>query len=534
MRLPESRTMSALLVERASREPNATAVIADGATTDYATLALRSSRVAGYLQSMGIKRGGRVGLLCDNRREWLEIFFGIAALGAAVVPFSTWSTAAELDFLVEDSRVTLIFTLDRIGERAFADDFCGFANGDKHPLLEHVVVLGASEASSACTYSDVFGSASPSNPVPVDLASAQDVLAVLYTSGSSNRPKAVPLLHGDTIENGFHIGERQGLKSSDRVLIAIPLFWSYGAVNALPATMTHGSTLVLQPRFEPGGALDLIEQYRCTGMYTLPAMTNALLSHDSFNPERTASLRAGVTIGAPQDIVKVATELGATDVCNIYGSTETYGNCCVTPHEWPLERRANCQGRPLPGVTVRIRDSDTGDLVCAETVGEIEVKGYLTPGYDGLSAQHNAVTFTDDGFFKTGDLGSLDANGIFSYAGRSSEMIKRSGINVSPAEVEETLQQHSSVGLAGVTGVGDSARGELIVAFVTPRSGMAFDQHSLLEHCREQLSRYKIPDHLIVCEALPLTVTGKMMRRDLKTMATDYLEEQRSLGTSVT
>jgi fatty-acyl-CoA synthase len=538
MSSPDSRTIPGLLLELAHRTPNAPAVISHDEQLDYATVVARAGSVADYLQRVGTKSGDRVGLLCDNRAEWLAIFVGISALGATVVPFSTWSTTSELDFLVADSRVSLVFTLERIGGRLFAQDFVNLAASGQHAALKRIVAIdatgkdGATARASVDAYDDVVDPNPRAQSLRTHAANPEDILAVLYTSGSSNRPKAVPLLHGDAIINGFNIGERQGLATTDRVLIAIPLFWSYGAINALPATLSHGAAMVLQDRFEPGGALDLIEQHRCTALYTLPAMTNALLSHPSFRRERTASLRTGVTIGAPQDVVRAATELGVSDICNIYGSTETYGNCAVSPHEWPLEQRAKCQGLPLPGVTIRIRNGETGEIASSGLIGEIEVKGYITPGYDGLSATHNQATFTEDGFFRTGDLGSVGSDGALTYAGRHSEMIKRSGINVSPAEVEETLQRHPGIGLAGVTGVDDEARGEVIVAYVTLKSGKTFDELSLLEHCREQLSRYKIPDHLIVCDSMPLTVTGKLMRRELKTMAIEHLNSQRAIADS--
>jgi len=144
----------------------------------------------------------------------------------------------------------------------------------------------------------------------------------------------------------------------------------------------------------------------------------------------------------------------------------------------------------------------------------------LTKGYFGDSAQFNASVFTSDGYFRTGDLGSLQQDGTLCYVGRSSEMIKRSGINVSPAEVEEILQQHPSVALAGVTGLADPAKGELIVAYLTARPGASIDAAAVLEHCRKFLSRYKVPDRVYACEALPVTSTGKLMRRELRVMAT--------------
>lgn len=525
MQPPFSRTAYDLLCEQARVYGEHVAVVADGARISYAALADRAARVAGRLAQNGVRRGDRVGLLCNNRIEWLEILFGASALGAIVVPFSTWSKPAELDFLLSDSGVRCLFLLPVYGGQNFAADIAALKASGRHDALERIVLIdtavsASSDLKAAESYA-AYRSAAPLGALPPgEGASAADTLVILYTSGSSSRPKAVPLAQYAAIENGFNIGERQGLTADDRVLVAVPLFWSYGAVNAMPATISHGATLVLQGRFEPGEALDLIESHRCTAIYTLPAMTNALMSHPRFDRSRTASLRTGVTIGAPQDLLNAAHGLGAAGICNIYGSTETYGNCCVTPASWPLERRSRCQGMPLPGVTMRIRNADTGELCGTDEVGVVEVRGYLMAGYAGHSAQHNAEALTPDGYFRTGDLGALATDGSFTFAGRSSEVIKRSGINVSPAEVEEVLQQHPDVGLAGVTGAADAVRGELIIAFVVPRPGSTIDVDGLAAHCRDRLSGYKRPDRLEVVQALPLTPTGKLMRRELKAMAT--------------
>ncbi len=524
MKAPYSRTAYELLLEQSDAARDGIAAVYQGRKVTFAELAEAAGSLAGRMHDEGIRRGDRIGILSHNRFEWLEIFFATAALGATVVPFSTWSTANELEFLIEDSRIRWLFLIARFGGQDFLGNVSAMMDRDRVPSLESCVLIDGPAHAPMRSYAD-FRRGGPLHPLPPGAgASAGDTLVVLYTSGSSNRPKAVPLVHYAAIENGFNIGERQGLVRDDRVLVSIPLFWSYGAVNALPATLSHGAALVLQSHFEAGGALDLIEREGCTAIYTLPAITNALIAHPEFRPERTASLRTGVTIGAPQDITRAARELGAGQICNIYGGTENYGNCCVTPCDWPLEQRAVSQGPPLPGVSVRIRNPQSGALLAPGEVGEIEVQGYLTPGYDGDSARFNRETFTDDGFFRTGDLGSLDETGAMRFAGRSSEMIKRSGINVSPAEVEDALQQHADVGLAGVTGLDDAGRGEIIVAYVVARPGHEIDVDSVLAFCGEQLSRYKIPDRLIVAERLPLTATGKLMRRELKAMAAGTVE----------
>ncbi len=519
MKAPYSRTAFELLCEQADKAPDGVAAVYESQRVTFAQLAASSSYLASGLRDRGIRRGDRLGLLSHNRIEWLEIFFATTALGATLVPFSTWSTASELEFLINDSRIKWLFMVEQFGEQRFADNIVAMMAIGATPGLEVCSLIGGSASSTMEGLDDLrCGDLLPALP-PGERASATDPLVILYTSGSSNRPKSVPLDHFAAIENGFNIGERQGLVAGDRVLISIPLFWSYGAINALPAVLSHGATLVLQSHFEASGALDLIEQHRCTALYTLPAMTNALVGHGEFRPERTATLRTGVTIGAPQDIAKAANELGAKEICNIYGATENYGNCCVTPHHWPLEKRAGSQGRPLPGVHIRIRDLENAALLGPGKVGEIEVRGYLTRGYDGNSAQANVQSFTDDGYFRTSDLGSLDEDGCLHFSGRRSEMIKRSGINVSPAEVEETLQQHSDIALAGVTGLDDESRGEIIVAYVIARPGHDIVPGNVLAFCRERLSRYKIPDRLVVTDSLPLTATGKLMRKELKALA---------------
>jgi fatty-acyl-CoA synthase len=306
------------------------------------------------------------------------------------------------------------------------------------------------------------------------------------------------------------------LGPDDRVLLAPPLFWSYGAANALPATLSHGATLVVQSRFEAGEWLDLIERHRCTAVYTLPSMTGAALRHPEFRRERVQSLRTGLMIGSPEEVRIAAEALGAPEICNVYGATETYGNCCVTPCDWPLHRRMHSQGPPLPGMILRIVDPASGGVLPLGETGLVEVAGHVTPGYFGASAAHNAAAFSADGYFRTGDLGFLDAQGDFHFVGRDSEVIKRAGINVSPAEVESLLLQYPGVGQAAVVGVAAGERGEAIVAFVVPLPGAALDAAALREHCRRLASSYKVPDQIEIRAALPATETGKLFRRALK------------------
>ena len=521
MQAPNSRTFFDLLVENATRYPEALAAVDARESITYAGLASRARCVASRLRHEGIGRGDVVGLLLDNRITWLEIFFGVTALGAILAPFSTWSTRRELAHLIKDAGVSVVFCVSSLSGRDYLADLTGICSELESDVDVNIVAINGSQHATQCDFQTWRNHTTHQNDLLDVQAQPTDVAVKLYTSGSSALPKCVPLLHGDAIRNGFSIGERQGLKPKDTVFVSVPLFWSYGVINALPAIISHQSTLILQSRFEPAEALTLIERNQCVSLYTLPAMTNALVSDPHFSPIRTKTLRTGLTIGSPEDVRRVATELGAQEICNIYGSTETYGNCCVTPHDWPLEKRLVSQGPPLEHVSLRIRNLYDGELCTAGAVGEIEVSGYLTPGYIGESATHNASVFTHDGWFRTGDLGALNEDGTLVYSGRISEMIKRSGINVSPAEVEDALQQHGTVALAGVTGVPEKTRGEQIVAFVIAKPGQTIEPQALREHCRTLLSSYKLPDIILERTELPLTATGKLMRKALKELAAE-------------
>lgn len=504
-----SRTLSGCLSEMASAFGEDLAVVDALGDVTFAELFARSSRLADRLRKLGVGRGARVGLLAGNEISWLEVMFGTHLAGATLVPLSTWSTTSELEFLVEDSAIEILFAVSEFSGRDFSADLVSFAQEGLK-----IVLLAAHPSPEFVGYDDFLGDADAAEYG--NAAMPEDDALVLYTSGSTSIPKGVRLPHFAVTENGFNIGERQGLKRQDKVFLPAPLFWAYGGANALPATLTHGGTLVLQEKFDAEDALDAIERNRCTAIYTLPAMTNALVRHSRFAPDRVASLRTGLTIGSEEEFLFAAEKLGVPELCNIYGATETCGNCAVTWHHWPLERRATTQGTMLPGQELRIRDLQTGEIIPSDRPGLLEVKGYTTPGYSGKSAELNDQAFTSDGFYRTGDIGFLDPEGALVFVGRHSEMIKRAGINVSPAEIEAVLFRYTGISEAAVVGVPDEERGEKIVAFVVPENEATFEIRKLSEHLRASLSKYKLPDRIELRNSLPLTQTGKLHRNQIR------------------
>jgi fatty-acyl-CoA synthase len=256
MGMPYSRTMFDLLREQAERQPQRVAVVCGERSVSYADLAEGAGRIGAALCALGIGRGDRIGILVNNRVEWLEACFGAAASGGAAVPFSTWSKPGELAYLIDDSEIVALIAVDSFGGQDFA------AALEQLPQPPLVILLDGEVRPGWIGYDEFRASAGALRPG--ESANADDDALILYTSGSSARPKAVRLQHFAVIENGFNIGERMGLSPDDRVLLAPPLFWAYGACNALPATVSHGATLVLQERFDPGEWIGLVERHRCT------------------------------------------------------------------------------------------------------------------------------------------------------------------------------------------------------------------------------------------------------------------------------
>src|SRR5207248_5269630 len=265
------------------------------------------------------------------------------------------------------------------------------------------------------------------------------------------------------------------------------LFSSLGSANTLPAILTHGGALVLQESFEPGEALALLDDERCSVYYGMANMARAILEHPDRPRRALAGMRTGLTIGLPEDIQMTMEAVNARELCNVYGATETYGNCSVTDAHDPLERRLATQGLPLPGMEIRVVEPGNGRPLPADEVGELRVRGCVTPGYYRDPEQTRAA-FDADGFFITGDLGTVGEDGRIRFRGRLKEMIKTGGINVAPLEVEEVLLQHPNIIQAYVVGLPDPTKGEIVAAAVELRDGAQKDSATILAFCRERLA----------------------------------------------
>lgn len=526
---PNSPSLPALVSDLAAIGPGAPALVAGSGRWTYAELDDAARHGAAALVRAGVGPGDGVGLLTGNTADWPVVALAAMRAGARVDAFNTWVKAHDLEFLLRTSRCPVLVMTPTVRSSdllavltELVPEVCTARPGEWHserfPDLRQVVLLRDAEKApaGALRWEDLLASVVPVEPDEI-AAQPEDVAFVLYTSGSTRDPKAVPLRQRDTLINAFHIGERMGLTAADRVWLTSPLFWSYGGANAWPATMTHGACLVLQDQFEASAAADLLTQERVTAAYLLPTLTDALAGVGE-RVRAVDSLRTGLTIGRPDEVARTIDELDIPQLCNVYGSTEVYGNCCVTPHDAPREQRETTQGPPLPGVEVRTVDAE-GRVQEVGQLGELQVRGRVTTGY--LNADDSTV-FTDDGWFRTGDQLRIRPDGAVEFGARLTDMIKTSGINVAPAEVEGYLSTHPSVAEVAVVGAPHPSRGEVVMAFVVVPDGT--DGSTLREYCRAGIASFKVPWEVVVLPELPRTGTGKLTRKALVEQAAQYVQ----------
>ncbi|GHE89156.1 AMP-binding protein [Amycolatopsis deserti] len=488
-------------------------VAADGRATFAGLLGVCERVAAGYAAA-GLRPGDRVGVLLPNGLRWLTATLGAHLAGLVAVPVNTWYRSSEYAYVIERAGLRTVVTDEKLFGR---DVLADLAQAGYRELYgeSHREYLGALTWPAGAELPPALP-AGPTVDVPVGPG---DLAAILFTSGSTAKPKPVPLRHGPLVANPREIGRRQHLRPGDRLWISAPFFFGYGTANALPVALTHATTLCLQERLDGEEALAFIERERCTVYYGLAPTTRALLSAPSFGKRDISSLRTGTCGFTAEDKRLVIEELGVTQVCSMYGLTEGYGHSTVSDALDPLEVKLSTCGTALPTQRVRIVD-DTGEPCAAGVTGEIELSGAVIDGYFD-APELDAEAIRPGGWFRTGDLGWLDEHGRLHFAGRRKEMMKIKGINIAPAEVEDILIGHPAVDQAFVMGVPGDDGDEVMACVLVPRDpgadrdGLVAD---LTAHIRAHAAGYKVPSRFVLVAGsdLPLTDTGKVSKLKLR------------------
>jgi long-chain acyl-CoA synthetase len=511
--------LATLLEDTTLNYPDRIAVVMDEVKLTYNAINAAANQVASGLKELGIQKGDKIALSCPNLPYFPIIYYGILKIGAIVVPLNVLLKSREIAYHLEDSGARAYFCFEGTDQLPMAQ--MGYAGFQEVPDCEHFIVLMANpDASSIIEGALTLAAFKDEMPAAFDTeqTSPDDTAVILYTSGTTGRPKGAELSHLNMVMNARLADNLFQRVDQDIHLVALPLFHSFGQSVQMNAGFYTGSTLSLMPRFEPGMALSIMARDKVTFFAGVPTMYWAMLNYPdtgSLDLELIASnLRLSVSGGAamPVEVMKAFEDKFNVKIQEGYGLSETSPVASFNRLDRP--RKPGSVGLPVWGVEMRVVNESDQEMPPGE-LGEIVIRGHnVMKGY------HNQPEATAEafrgGWFHTGDIGSIDEDGYFYIVDRVKDMVIRGGFNVYPREVEEVLMSHPQVSLAAVIGVPDEQYGEEIKAFIVPTARKEINEEDLIRWSKENMADYKYPRLVEFRDTLPMNATGKILKIELR------------------
>ncbi|RNL60424.1 long-chain fatty acid--CoA ligase [Nocardioides marmoriginsengisoli] len=511
--------LSIFLEDSARRYPDRDALVLGETRLTYAQVNGAANQVANLLVELGVAPGDKVALTCPNLPYFPIIYYGILKAGAVVVPMNVLNKGREVTYYLDDSDAKVYFCFQGTPDLPMgAEGAVGVEGAASRP--EFIVITADPAAPSpvpgARTLTEALAGKSPVFEAVLGDETATAV--ILYTSGTTGQPKGAELSHTNLVMNALTCNRLFGSKpGSDVHLVTLPLFHSFGSSVQMNAGFSMGATLVLLPRFEAGPAISLLQSEEVTFFAGVPTMWWGLLGafDESVDVAKIAkNLRIGVSGGAslPVEIIKNVKETLGVTILEGYGLSET--SPVATFSDPDREPRPGSIGIPIWGVECKLIDEDWNEVEGADAIGEIAIRGHnIMKGY--LNRPEATAEVMKDGWFRSGDLARRDEDGFYYIVDRSKDMIIRGGYNVYPREIEEVLMTHPDVSLAAVVGIPHESHGEEVKAFVIRNAGAAITEDELVAWGKEQMAAYKYPRIVAFVDALPMTATGKILKREL-------------------
>jgi long-chain acyl-CoA synthetase len=491
--------LASTVTERAAADPAAVAVRLADLELTYAELDDRSARLAAVLRQRGLQQGDRVGVMLPNVLEFPIAYYGVLRAGGVVVPMNVLLKQREIAFYLEDSGARLLLA------------WHGFGSDAREGAAAAGAELIEVEPQS---FAELLGDHEPET----ELADTEeeDTAVILYTSGTTGKPKGAELTHFNLSRNAEIASETTcTVRRGDVVLGSLPLFHSFGQTVSMNASLRVGATLTLLPKFDPGETLEIMQRDGVTHFYGVPTMYGALLHHPGREEFDTSSLRICITGGAsmPVEVLHGFEEAFGCELLEGYGLSETSPVASST-HPG-RERKPGSIGTPLREVEMKVVDEDDNEVPQGE-VGEIVIRGHnVMKGYwQRPEATEEAMR---GGWFHSGDMGRVDEDGYFFIVDRKKDLIIRGGYNVYPREVEEVLYEHPKIREAAVLGVPHDQWGEEIGAAVVLHEGEELAPEEVSEYVKERIAAYKYPRLVWFMDDLPKGPTGKILKREIET-----------------
>ncbi|HUP99269.1 MAG TPA: long-chain fatty acid--CoA ligase [Aeromicrobium sp.] len=519
--------LASILEDSTARHPDRTAIVFGDQRLSYAQVNAAANQVANLLVARGIEPGDRVALSCPNLPYFTTIYIGILKAGATVVPLNVLLKAREVAYHLKDSGAKAYFAFEGSADLPIGDAaWEGFqaVQSEGGSCTEFFMIKVDSTAPAPLEPPEAYGPLVAEQPTTFDTVEtdAEDVAVILYTSGTTGQPKGAQLMHRNLIDNVKVHTELFAAdpENPDTYLCVLPLFHSFGQSVIQNGAIYYGGTIVMLPRFEAEAALGLMLRERVTYFAGVPTMYWGLLSALDSDPSvdvdlLAKNLRVAVSGGAalPVDIHRQVQEKFGVTILEGYGLSET--SPVASFSRFGQEPRVGSIGTAIPGVEMKLVDDDWSDVPDdPDAIGEIAIKGHnIMKGYHGRpEATAEAIR---DGWFRSGDLARKDADGWFYIVDRSKDMIIRGGFNVYPREIEEVLMEHPAVSLVAVIGVPHDSHGEEIKAVVVKTPGDATTEDELVAWGKEQFASYKYPRIVEFRDSLPMTATGKILKREI-------------------
>jgi len=511
---------------RAVKSRNVPAIVYRGQETTYGELSDRVDRLAAALAERGVNPGDRVAYLGGNHPSFIEALFATTLLGAIFVPLNTRLAPAELEYQLDDSGTSLLISTASLESTAAAA-----SQGRR--IRRIVVADGEAPAEEAKAFVEDYEAAIESAPTEFEVAgdlqypprlagidremvTLSDPALIIYTSGTTGRPKGAVLTHGNLTWNTLATIVDYDVTSSSRWILISPLFHVASLGMGLLPTVLKGATVLLQERFVPAEALAAIEELKATHISGVPTTFQMMMDDPAWATTDISSLQTMTCGGSPvpRRVIDAYAERGLA-FSGGYGMTEASPGVAMIP-PWEADRKVGTSGVHMFFTQFRIRDLETGEIVGPGQHGEIEAMGPNIMPYYWNRPDATAEAFTDDGWFRTGDVGYTDDEGFVTIVDRAKDMIISGGENIYSAEVELAIATIPGVTGVAVVGVPDERWGEVPHAFVTLADGFALDAETLIAQLEPKLARYKIPKTLDVVEELPRTASGKVQKHQLR------------------